>query len=130
MNDDADDEMGRIRRVESKWSPRFALWLSRLRWLPGVDCDHLCNDDEDFDDLCYGEDHHDNLCNAYDDDDGNGYDMDVNDDDNSDDDLDINMYVFLKQEMYIYVPEARLSLLSQGGSLGASGPNDSRLSCS
>ena len=45
-----DDEMGRIRRVESKWSPRFALWLSRLRWLPGVDCDRLCNGDEDFDD--------------------------------------------------------------------------------
>ena len=24
MNDDEDDEMGRIRRVESKWLPRFA----------------------------------------------------------------------------------------------------------
>ena len=43
--------------------------------------------------------------------------MDV-DDDNSDDNLNND------------TPEARLSLLSQGGSLGASGPNDSRLSCS
>ena len=44
--------------------------------------------------------------------------MEVNDDDNSDDDLNND------------TPEARLSLLSQGGSLGASGPSDSRLSCS
>ena len=63
MNDDADDEMGRIRRVESKWSPRFALWLSRLRWLPGVDCDRLCNGDEDFDDLCNDQHYCDDLCN-------------------------------------------------------------------
>ena len=44
--------------------------------------------------------------------------MEVNDDDNSDDNLNND------------TPEARLSLLSQGGSLGASGPSDSRLSCS
>ena len=59
----------------------------------------------------------DNDCDEYNDD-GNGYDMDVNDDDNSDDNLNND------------TPEARLSLLSQGGSLGASGPSDSRLSCS
>ena len=58
--------MGRIRRVESKWSPRFALWLSRLRWLPGVDCDHLCNDDDHCYDLCSDQLDCDDLCNDYD----------------------------------------------------------------
>ena len=94
MNDDEEDVMGRIRRVESKWSPRFALWPSRTSRARshGVDgCGH--------DDALVPNHHH--------------YDDDNNDDDNNDD-----------------LPAARLSLRSQGGSRGASGPSERRRSCS
>ena len=106
--------------------------------------------------LRYGQDHYDILCNVNDDD---HFDDLCNDEDECYDCKEhdnlltitttnttrISMVMIwtlimmtmvmttwtitcMKQDMYI--PEARLSLLSQGGSLGASGPNDSRLSCS